>query len=161
MRGLNHKKHSGLLRGAFCCLISPRKSLINLASIIGCTIREINYGICVIYCIYMPLDIEKLLEISHNGHRPAKNRKRRGYRLLKPRSTNLRDAQHGVSQPRDSFVRKSSRIIGEAAGLLKPLPSSPEPIYIPFPGYQTQVIRKRAKLPPRRKTPIRSKMQSA
>jgi len=109
----------------------------------------------------MPLDIEKLLEISHSGHRPAKNRKRRFYRLLKARSTNRGTAQNGVSQPRDSFVRKSSRIIGQAAGLLQPPPSSPEPSYIPFPGDQTQVIRKMANLPPKRKTPIPSKRQSA
>ena len=109
----------------------------------------------------MALDIEHLLEFSHGGRRPAKNRKRRRYKLLKARSTNIENAQNGVSQPRDSFLQKSSRIIGEAAGLLQPPPTSPKPIYIPFPGYQTQVIRKRAKLPSRRSLPIPSKSQSA
>ena len=95
----------------------------------------------------MTLDVEKLLEVSHIRNRPSKNRRRRCYRLIKAWNKNLGKAQNGVSQLRDSFLRRSSRIIGEAAGLLQPKPSSPEPIYIPFPGYQTQVILKRAKLP--------------
>ena len=155
------EKHSGLLRGAFCCVISPKKIIDT-----PCLNHQLHYKLFkLLYIwflyIYMPLDIEKLLEASHIGKRPSKNRKRRRYRLIKAWNTNLGNAQNDLSQTRDSFLRRSSRIIGEAAGLLQPPPSSPEPIYIPFPGYQTQVIRKRAKMPPRSKTTIPSKSQSS
>ncbi len=110
------------------------------------------------------MGIESLLKSFHDGSYRAKNCKRSSYQLIRPagktrtaRETKLpypveprfpETLANSRKNTQGSLLVKTTRLIGEVAGLISPQSRNAATEYNPFPNCQTQIIRKR---------PVRSK----